>query len=190
MSLENIIIDYTENEADIRHWVLLKGEFRYNMVIDFLINNNIPCTWKNITNYVRYDKRILINSFKYIVFLEEFYKSFVCNRKNYSYSKVRDFGFRRILDEYLALNCDKTYDGINVNALQNNKEKIINFRNAVSHNKILLCENYGDDNNKMTLQDILRLFVLILPKSYRDGFKKDINNSKLYLVEDFWHVSL
>lgn len=32
---------------------------------------------ENITNYMKYDKRILYNSFKYIVVLEELFKSMI-----------------------------------------------------------------------------------------------------------------
>ena len=74
MKLENEIIDYDENKKDILHWTKLKGEYRYFSIIEFLKGKNIKCTWNNVTNYIKYDKRILINSFKYIVFIEKLYK--------------------------------------------------------------------------------------------------------------------
>ena len=52
MSLENEIIDYCKNKNEIEHWVLLKGEYRYKRIITFLIENNIECTWENITYYI------------------------------------------------------------------------------------------------------------------------------------------
>jgi hypothetical protein len=64
--LEEKINDYKEFEQEIIHWVNIKGEYRYNVIIEFLKKVKIDCSWKNITNYVKYDKRILINSFKYI----------------------------------------------------------------------------------------------------------------------------
>ena len=79
--LEEKIIDYKEHEEEILHWVNLKGEYRYLTIIEFLKKKNIECTWNNVTYYIKYDKRILINSFKYIVFLEELYKSFIKKHK-------------------------------------------------------------------------------------------------------------
>ena len=81
MFLEEMVVDYTENKEDIKHWTTLKGEYRYERIINFMKKNNIPCTWKNVTNYVKYDKRLLINIFKYIVFIEEFYKSMIYKNK-------------------------------------------------------------------------------------------------------------
>ena len=66
MSIENQIVDYKDNIEDIEHWVTLKGEFRYETIIAFLKEKGIECTWKNVTNYIKYDKRILVNSFKYL----------------------------------------------------------------------------------------------------------------------------
>ena len=58
MNFEKEIIDYEENKVDIEHWMLLKGTFRYKKIIEFLKSQNITRSWKNITNYIKYDKRI------------------------------------------------------------------------------------------------------------------------------------
>ena len=89
MSLEEEIIDYKENIEDIIHWTTIKGEYRYCSIIEFLKSKGIKCTWKTVTNYMRYDKRILVNSFKYIVLLEEVFKSFICKYSKYSREEIQ-----------------------------------------------------------------------------------------------------
>lgn len=190
MFLEDEIIDYKKNEESIVHWTTLKGDFRYKKIIEFLKNKNIPLTWDNITNYIRYDKRLLINSFKYIIFLEEFFKSIVCNSKKYSYNKACSFDFRKAVNDYLSMNNIISFDDNNIDILREYKDFIISFRNAVAHNKILLIERYGKGNDKIDLESVLKLYIQILPKSYRDGFIKDINKCAIGLVENSWHINL
>lgn len=91
--LEEKIIDYKEYVQEILHWVNLKGEYRYLTIIEFLKKKNIECTWNNVTYYIKYDKRILINSFKYIVFLEELYKSFIKKHKIINQGNLLRFEF-------------------------------------------------------------------------------------------------
>lgn len=186
MLLEKEIIDYENNKNDIIHWTTLKGEHRYLMIIDFLKSKNIECTWSNVTYYIKYDKRLLINSFKYIVFLEELYKSFIMNNKKIKISELNKYGFRKSLDEYLSLDNNAKYDGIDLELLKKEKESIINFRNKVVHNKVLL--NIKFDNKNLVC--ILQIFVKILPESYRDGFKKDINSSAKGIIDGSWHIEL
>ena len=99
MSLERKIIDYNQNKDDILHWVNLKGEYRYLEIIQFLSEQNIEPTWANVTRYIKYDKRILINAFKYIIFLEELYKSFIMKYKEFNQGDLLRFEFKRSLDE-------------------------------------------------------------------------------------------
>lgn len=185
MFLENRIIDYEDNESDILHWVQLKGEYRYHSIIDFLCQEGIECSWKNIANYIKYDKRLLINSFKYIVFLEELFKSFVIEHLEIKQSKVINYSFSTVLDKYLSIGEKANYDGIDLLTLENEKETIILFRNRVVHNKILLDRSY----NKHSLEEVLQIFVKALPQSYREGFIKDINNCSKRLVDNLWHIN-
>jgi len=187
MSLKNEIIDYNEHINDIIHWTTLKGEYRYQIIIDFLKSKNIECNWKNITYYIKYDKRLLINSFKYIVFLEELYKSFIINNKPVNQNHLIRYEFSKALTEYLSLNEKANYEEIDLELLKNEKKTIINFRNKVVHNKILLDPKY---NVIKPLENIFEIFVKILPKSYRDGFIKDINGSAKGIIDKSWHIEL
>lgn len=185
--LEDEILDYEKNKQDIMHWTTLKGEFRYQDIIIFLKEKKIECSWRNVTNYIKYDKRILINSFKYIVFLEELFKSFINKYKKIKKSELLMLGFSKTLDEYLTINTnDVKYDDINLELLSSEKITIIEFRNSVAHNKILLNHLY----NKKTLEEVLNIFVKILPKSYRIGYVNDINNCSKDLTDSSWCIKI
>lgn len=184
MSLENEIIDYCKNKNEIEHWVLLKGEYRYKRIITFLIENNIECTWENITYYIKYDKRILINSFKYIVFLEEFFKSVLYNKNKDS--NIMNYEFSKTLNQYLSLENKRDFDNMNIELLSTNKESLIAFRNSVVHNKILLNKTFKGLN----LEQMLKIFKEILPDSYKNGFINDINNCSKNITYNLWHIEL
>lgn len=187
MLLENEIIDYVTNKNDIIHWTTLKGEYRYLIVIGFLKSKNILCNWENVTYYIKYDKRLLINSFKYIIILEELFKSFIVRNKKVTSGKVKNFGFRTSVDEFLSLGDKANYDGIDLELLKVEKNKIIEFRNKVVHNKILLNSK---DTGENSLENIFKIFVRILPMSYRDGFINDINSSAKGILDKSWHIEL
>lgn len=184
MSLKDKIIDYEKHKEDIEHWALLKGEYRYEKIITFLGSQHIPCNWKNVTNYIKYDKRILINALKYLVFLEELYKSFIAkygNNKNY-----QGMYFQKAYYNYLLLGEVANFDGIDLNTMKEYKDSICLFRNNVVHNKVLLGRKFTG----CSLEEVLQKIVLILPLSYRDGFVKDINGCSRRLTEDYWHIDL
>ena len=184
--LEKEIEDYKQHEREILHWVNLKGEYRYQAIIDFLKKQDIECSWNNVTYYIKYDKRILINSFKYIVFLEELYKSFIKQNKDIKQSTLLNYEFGRSLDEYLSLGDKANYDDIDLKLLVAEKETINSFRNKVVHNKILLNHSY----NGKTLEEVLNMFIKILPKSYRSGFIKDMNSCSKRITDTLWHIEV
>ena len=184
MQIEKEIIDYEQNKEDIEHWVTLKGEYRYEEIIEFMKKENIKCTWKNVTNYIKYDKRILINSFKYIVVLEELLKSSIFKYKNDF--KIINKSFLHTLDKFESLGEKAKYDEIDINLLSKEKNSINSYRNSVVHNKILIGKSF----NLKNLKQVLEIYKNILPKSYRDGFIKDINNCSKGLVEETYHIKI
>ena len=177
--LEEKIIDYKEHEQEILHWVNLKGEYRYLTIIEFLKK-------KNVTYYIKYDKRILINSFKYIVFLEELYKSLIKKHKTINQGNLLRFEFGRALEEYLSIGDAANYDDIDLQLLLKEKKTITEFRNSVVHNKILLNHLY----NGKTLEEVLNIFIKILPKSYRTGYIKDMNSCSKGITDISWHIEI
>lgn len=184
--LEKEIVDYDQHKQEICHWVNLKGEYRYQAIIEFLKKKKIICTWNNVTYYIKYDKRILINSFKYIVFLEELYKSFIKQNKDVKQNILLGFEFKKALDEYLSIGDKANYDGIDLELLITEKDTINSFRNKVVHNKILLNHLY----NGKTLEEVLNIFVKILPKSYRTGYIKDMNSCSKGITDTSWHIEI
>ena len=174
MLLEKEIIDYKDNVNDIEHWVYLKGYYRYTAIIRFLKKKHIECTWDNVTNYIKYDKRLLINSFKYIVFLEEMYKATI-KRMNHKKSVI-NMSFRRSYEMYVEIG--EQYDDVDLETMNKYKEQIISFRNAVVHNKILLGRRFRE----LDLEDLTKNLIVIIPKSYREGFIKDILNCSIGLA--------
>lgn len=168
MLLEKEIIDYKMHKKDILHWVKLKGEYRYAKIIRYMKKNNVLCTWDNVTAYIKYDKRILINCFKYIVFLEEMYKSFI--KEENPATKIELMSFRTSYNLFLNLEDFNTLDGIDIEVMRSNNEAINDFRNKVVHNNILLGRNFKGQS----LKSIIQNFALILPNTYSKGFISDI----------------
>jgi hypothetical protein len=184
--LNSLITDYDQNVENIQHWVMLKGEYRYKKIIDFMNQNKIPCDWKTISNYIRYDKRILINAFKYLAFLDELYKSFIIAYKedDTSDKKILGLSFNELLCKYYSLGTKAVYEEIDVELLDREQKTINEFRNQVVHNKIILGKNYGGKS----IDETLSIFVNILPKTYRKGFISDIKGCTKELVENTWHI--
>lgn len=185
MSIEKEIIDYEKNKEDISHWVLLKGEYRYEEIIMFLRDKKIECTWKNVTYFIKYDKRLLINSFKYIVFFEELIKSLIWRKKQNGKSKIINLDFKDAISNYLAIEGIDD-EIINSKYLKENYETINIFRNSVVHNKVLL----GHKFNGKELEDVLNIFKNILPPDYREGFSNDINKSSIGITDKLWHIEI
>lgn len=184
MSLEDKIIDYKNHVSDIEHWVALKGEFRYESIIRFLNENGIECSWENVTYYIKYDKRLLINSFKYIVFLEEMYKSFIYKYGDNKNMKKKNF--QKAYYEFLLLGHIAEFDGVSLSNMKLYKKSINLFRNKVVHNNILIGQKF----NGYSLEEVLKQFITILPESYRNGFVKDINSCSTGILDNKWHITL
>ena len=190
MVLKDLIVDYDENEQDIIKWTTLKGTYRYIKMIKFMKKNKLSLDWQNVTNYMKYDKRILYNSFKYIVVLEELFKSMIAKNSSYKEEELLTMDFKTALSKLLSLNKKIEFDGINFDLLKKEQGAINSFRNAVAHNKMLLDRKYrGPEEFKnhipgKTLQEVLEIYKQIIPKSYRNGFVYDIHNSKKNLKID------
>ena len=90
------------------------------------------------------------------------------------------------LDKYLSLKDKANYDDIDLELLKKEKRTINAYRNQVVHNKIILCDKYEGK----TLEETLKMFIRILPISYKNGFIEDINKCYKNLVETLWHIEL
>ena len=138
-------------------------------------DNNIKCTWKNLTDAVRYDRRIQHNCFKYFILLEDVFRAALDRKKLYN-AERKDFfdGFKSIINDYVNKCNDDFIEGIKYDLIKSNIQEIIKFRNSIMHNDILL----GKKINGKDLSEIIRIIYNILPKDYKPGFLKDINGAK------------
>lgn len=177
MSAKEKIIDYNEHFAEIEKWLALKGETKYLRFAELLTKNGIPVKWESLRDTYRYDKRLLINVFKYLSFFEEFLRAQIWNINKVTYKKVEKSSLSDVIDKILPIRDKIDYSGFSITALEQNKDKINCLRNRVAHNKIVL-ESEKDGAN---IKAILSAFKNCLPESYQQGFASDINKCVLGL---------
>ena len=170
MEIENRIIDYKSNQVEIEKWALLKGEQKYLQFIEILEKKGIPCTWKNVDDLVRYDKRLLINLFKYMSAFEDVIRAVAWNKLNLEYKELEESLIWQTIDKLATVgSVDKGF--INIEYIINNKTNINKLRRMISHNKIMIL-NEGKETD---LKVLLLMFKEALPKAYQDGYVNDIN---------------
>ena len=171
MSIAQEIIDYNVFKQDIDHWIALKGEKKYLEFISLLKENDEKVYWEIIKDTYRYDKRLLINIFKYLSFFEEFLRAQIWNISEQTYKAIEEKFLREIIQTVIELKDKIYYQEFSVKNLENSKNQINYLRNRVSHNKIILKSDFrGAD-----LKAILISFKNALPQSYQQGFIEDIN---------------
>lgn len=170
MSYKEGIIDYEDNKAEIEKWLALKGETKYMKFADLLKAHSLPLYWVSIRDTYRYDKRLLVNVFKYLSFFEEFLRAQIWNNASISYKKLEGIGFNNVMSR-VADNTDIQYDDFDANILMQNKDDIYYVRNRVCHNKIMLTSNRGGKD----IKQLLSILADTLPSSHRSGFVDSIN---------------
>lgn len=174
MSAREEIIDYLTHGEEIEKWLALKGETKYMRFASILNANGMAVEWNVLKDTFRYDKRLLVNIFKYLSFFEEFLRAQIWNISPISYRKLEEASLMDIMNTVIGLRDSVNYIGFSVGVLESNKNYINYLRNRVSHNKIIL-ESVKDGK---TLKELLIAFKETLPESYRCGFTNDINNCK------------
>ena len=169
--LKDRIIDYDANKEEADRWLNLKGIAKYEQFADILDENNIEITWKNIDDLVRYDKRLLINIFKYLSFCEDYLRALIWNINKASYNRLERGYLNDVIEEVLE-NESLLTTKIDFDSLKSGRDAINSLRNRVSHNKIMLNFN----SNSLDLKQALIHLRNSLPKDYQNGFINDINN--------------
>lgn len=172
MSAKEVIQDYGEHSEEIEKWLELKGETKYMRFVGILQKQNEPIMWTALRDTYRYDKRLLVNLFKYLSFLEEFLRALVWNFKKDDYDRLEKTYLRLVIDEVIANNISPLNVEFSVEALNRNKDLVNYLRNRVSHNKIILESKKGEHGVK----DIIQSVKQVLPTNYQAGFASDINN--------------
>lgn len=172
MSLKEKIIDYNAYKNKVDYWIDLKGEKKYCEFIKILEKNGIAVEWERIDDLFRYDKRLLINCFKYLSFYEEFLRAQIWNISLTSYNKLAKKYLKGVIDEVIKNENRVRYKDFNIRSLKKNQKEINFLRNQVCHNEIILNIVYGNKDVKKILID----FKDCLPIPYQDGFCKNIND--------------
>lgn len=179
MNITKEIIDYNKHKIDIDKWINIKGEIKYLEFAKILKDINCECTWKNVSNLYRYDKRLQINIFKYMSFFEEYIRAKLWNENIYKDYKDLNKKTMNELIDYIYKNSniiEKYFSCIEKNKLLNVKE----LRNTISHNDIVIkCKKDQNDYKHIILD-----FYSVIPAEYKDGFKKDIYNCQKKLSID------
>lgn len=178
MLIEEEIIDYQDHKKEIDKWISLKGEKKYLEFVKVLKDQGIEITWKKLDDTFRYDKRLLINLFKYLSFFEDYLRAIVWNYSNKTYKKIEDSYLKEVIDEVLSIADSLDIKGFDINKLKGNKPYINELRNRVSHNKIII--NSGIDGKDY--KEMIKVFKETLPVDYQAGFIKDINNCSKELL--------
>ena len=181
MSAKEVIKDYNKYHTEIEKWITLKGEIKYLRLATLLTTNKITVEWRVLRDTYRYDKRLLVNIFKYCSFFEEFLRAQIWNISQANYKKLERACLAKVIDEVTKNKNLITTVDFSLDTLAKNQDIINYLRNRVCHNKIVL----ESKKNGLAIKDLLTAFKETLPKSYQLGFITDINKcaSKLNLPE-------
>ena len=95
----------------------------------------------------------------------------IWNASSKQYKNVEEMGLKKIIDTAIELKDNIYYKNFSFDNLNANKELLIELRNRVSHNKIIL----ESTKNGCNINQILVAFKNTLPLTYQNGFVKDIN---------------
>lgn len=186
--LQDLIIDYNHHVADIQTRVSEKGEERYRTLINFMKQNNLPCDWQTITNYMRYDIRLERNLNTYIGVLENALRSFLSKYQEKNTSKINKLEFNDLLHRYYVVRKEKNIDeheNIDAELIHQEQKSINALRNQASHHKtIISCGNYEGKR----LEEILTIFIKILPSSRKQSYIDEITKCKENYKEESWHI--
>lgn len=171
MLIAREIINYNEFKQDIDHWIALKGEKKYLEFVNLLKGNDEEVYWEKVRDTYRYDKRLLVNIFKYLSFFEEFLRAQVWNVTKADYKQLENEYLLNIIEKIIELQDRIAYQEFSIENLKSSKAQINYLRNRVSHNKIILTSKCKDAD----LKAILISFKSALPHSYQQGFVYHIN---------------
>lgn len=171
MQIEKEIVDYQDHKKEIDKWISLKGEKKYLEFIKVFKEKDIPITWKKLDDAFRYDKRLLINLFKYLSFFEDYLRAIVWNYSSLTYKKLEKSFLIDAIEEVINITGTLSIKGFDLELLKINKDYINYLRNRVSHNKIIIDSEYNGRGYK----ELIKIFEETLPEDYQKGFAKDIN---------------
>lgn len=162
--------------------------------------------YSQIASYYRYDKRIRNILYKYIAYLEEYYRAAILDayfdnidqdfwipeikekidKKTALNTILEDLGFAELIKQMKKMpdEIKQRCDFFGTKRLRENTYALKEFRNAVMHNKFLLMYKGFSVcflmNGKMgaSLRDNIFNLISFLPQEVGEKLKEDINNCK------------
>ena len=182
MGIRDEISDYEKNKASIEKWLHVKGEDKYIVFLNILKDKGIKTTWGNVSGLYRYDKRLLINNFKYLSFFEEYCRARLIREGGLPYDKVQPLAFGRLIDNMIGSGI--LDDVFNITEPKKELENVRVLRNWVSHNRIML--EMGDCGYPAAVQSLHDL----LPENYRKGYVNDLKRCRkaIDVSKGFEHI--
>ena len=188
-------------------YIKSKGLFAHMQIKNKMLawSSDKTIKYSQIASYYRYDKRIRIILYKYIAYLEEYYRAILLD--NFSDSTEQNFclkiiadkinsgirldiilenlGFRSLLNQVKLLPDNlKEYSFNSNKPIRKNIDALIELRNAVMHNKFLLMYRgfemcyFAKGRKGSTLRDNILNLVNFLPEDVGKNCIKDINACK------------
>lgn len=204
---ENLVIEENDRER-AEKYLKAKGLFFHMQIKNKLLawTEGQAVRYSQIASYYRYDKRIRNVLYKYIAYLEEYYRAAILdiyfdNTNQQFWIKeieeeidkeiplntiLEDLGFRKLIKQMKQMpdEIKRKCDFLDRTRLNENAEALIVFRNAVMHNKFLLMYRgfekcyFGKGKNGSTLRDNIFNLISFLPQEVGVKLKEDINNCK------------
>lgn len=204
---DNVIIA-DEDKERARKAIFSKGVEKHIIILEKLRawNKGEKVEYALIASTYRYDKRIRNVLFKFISYLEEYYRSLILDYYRFDWSNIpldnqlkkelikrndMNAALEQILFSSLINQIELIKDNISnrfifpeTKFLKENKDALIELRNAVMHNKLLVLyhgfkECYlGDDkfSKSATLKDNVINLIRFLPEEIREACRQEIDD--------------
>lgn len=188
--------------------IFSKGVEKHIIILEKLKawNQSEKVDYSLVASTYRYDKRIRNALFKFISYLEEYYRSIILDYYRFDWSGIKlNNQLKKELEKHNDMNAaleqilfsslvnqiilikDNIQDRFifpNSKYLKENIDALIELRNAVMHNKLLVLyrgfkECYLNDNEfsrSTTLKDNVINLIRFLPEEIRNACEEEINN--------------
>ena len=204
---ENLEIEENDRER-AEKYLKAKGLFFHMQIKSKLLawTEGEKVKYSQIASYYRYDKRIRNVLYKYIAYLEEYYRAAILDAyfdntdqqfwnpeiKDKIDNEVplntilEDLGFAELIKQIKAMpnEIKQRCDFLGRKRSRENTYALKEFRNAVMHNKFLLMYRgfekcyFGNGKEGSTLRDNIFNLISFLPQEVGEKLKEDINNCK------------
>ena len=212
---DNINLKEEDKERAIKY-LKSKGVESHIAIMELLkpYYDNGKIDYELIASTYRYDKRIRNTLFKYLAYLEEYYRGLILDKYNSNFDKLKcinalkskyeEHGDLRIaLEEILfselknqIVKIKEEYEDVyifpSIKYMDSNLNALVELRNAVMHNKLLILrrnfkECYPDfekNSKSATLSDNIRNLINYLPPHIREKCANDINDCAIREGDD------